>query len=101
LGQSSAGFDFVTSPNIVGGVPVYPIFAYGIYKVTSNGTNKYFYLDYRDYRIGYYEYYPPAPNGHWIDLWIKYKYSEDSFSYSSSSFITGFHNISNGQLLNF
>jgi hypothetical protein len=80
---------------------VYPILAYGIYKVTSNVTDKYFYLDYRDCRIGYYNYYPPEPNGHWIDLWIKYNYSEDSFSYSSSSFITDFHNISNGQLLNF
>jgi len=38
----SAGFDFVTSTSI----PQVPVFAYGLYKVTNNVNNKYFYIDY-------------------------------------------------------
>lgn len=96
MGQQSAGFDFVTS---MGGAPGtgYPDFAYGLYKLTISGSNKYFYLDYRDYRVGYYQ---PPINGHEIDLWIKYVYSEDKFQFSSHDGWIDYIDISNGQLLN-
>jgi hypothetical protein len=99
MGTQSAGFDFITARTLVGGIPQYPIFTYGLYKVTSNETNKYFYLDYTDFRIGYYILYNPPSSGHNIDLWIKYDYNKDSLYYSSSG--SGYYNIGNGQLLNF
>ncbi len=94
MGQQSAGFDFVTS---MGGAPGtgYPDFAYGLYKVTITGSNKYFYLDYRDYLVGFYS---PPFNGHKIDLWIKYKSNSDKFEYSSDS--NDYFEITNRQLLN-
>lgn len=100
MGQESAGFDFITS---MGGAPGtgYPDFTYGIYKLIISGSNKYFYLDYRDYRIGYYENYSPPSYGHRIDLWIKYKYDNNSLYYSSTGSELDFHNITNGELLNF
>ncbi|NWG29209.1 MAG: T9SS type A sorting domain-containing protein [Ignavibacteriaceae bacterium] len=91
LGQWSAGFDFVTSQN------GYSVFAYGLYKLTISGSNKYFYLDYRDYRVGYYS---PPINGHVIDLWIKYVYSEDKFQFSSHDGWIDYADIINGKLLN-
>jgi hypothetical protein len=99
MGSGSAGFEFITSN--AGANSPYPVFAYGLYKVTSNGTNKYFYLDYRDYRIGYYSSYSPPTNGHNIDLWIKYRYDQDVFYYSSTGSANDFHSIESGQLLNF
>lgn len=39
MGSSSAGFDFITS---YGGQGGYPDFAYGLYKVTNNISNKCF-----------------------------------------------------------
>lgn len=94
LGDNSAGFDFITAQN------GYPTFAYGIYKVTNNVSSKYFYLDYRDYRVGYYNCYDPPPYGHRIDVWLKYDYSNDIFSYKSGNPDNMYHNIANGQLLN-
>lgn len=97
MGSSSAGFDFVTSDNTG-----YPNFAYGVYKVTSNVTNKYFYLDYRDYRIGFYGYYNPPSEGNDIDLWVKYKYLDDKFYYNTYNYgSVNYVPIENGQLLNF
>ena len=98
MGGLSAGYEFITSNR--GLNSPYPVFAYGLYKVTSDGTNKHFYLDYRDYRIGYYSYYSPPTNGHNIDLWIKYRYDQDVFYYSSTGSANDFHSIESGQLLN-
>lgn len=98
MGIYSAGFDFITSTGGSGG---YPDFAYGLYKVTNSVSNKCFYLDYRDFRIGYYSSYSPPTYGHNIDLWIKYKYDEDAFYFSSTDNDSDYHLINNRQLLNF
>ncbi len=94
MGTQSGGFDFVTSQNCC------PVFAYGLYKVTSNGTNKYFYLDYRDYRAGYYDCYSPPSIGNDIDVFIKYNYYTDTYSYSPTPDDDDYINIVNGELLN-
>lgn len=91
----AAGFDFITTTY---GNPGYPVFAYGLYKVSSNRTNKYFYIDYRDDRISFYQ---PPYSGDMIDLWIKYEYSSDKFFYSSFGPTTNFVEIQNAQVLNF
>lgn len=100
MGHQSAGFEFIAvKAGAIGSG--YSVFAYGLYKVTINATNKYFYLDYRDYRIGYYSYYSPPTTGHVIDLWIKYRYDQDIYYYSSTGLANDFHIIEAGQLLNF
>jgi hypothetical protein len=81
LGSSSAGFDFVTSLN------GFPTMAYGLYKVTSNGTDKH-----------YYSCYNPPSIGNDIDIRIKYDFDFDTYSYSPTN--DDYINISNGQLLN-
>jgi hypothetical protein len=90
------GWDFVTS---ITNNPPYtiPIYGYGLYKMTTNNSNEFFYLDFRDDRYGYYQ----SPiNGHWIDLWIRYDASTQKFSYSSSgSAYESFINISKGEYI--
>lgn len=93
--QQAAGFDFITTTY---GTPGYPVFAYGLYKATSNRTNKYFFLDYRDDKISFYQ---PPYYGDMIDLWIKYEYSSDKFFYSSVNSTSNFVEIQNAQVLNF
>lgn len=94
MGQASSGFDFVTSQDAG-----QPVISYGLYKIISDSTNKYFYLDYRDYRIGFYNYYLPPSYGNDHDLWIKYRYSLNRLEYSTNSI--DYIEITNGQLLNF
>jgi hypothetical protein len=52
--------------------------------MTTDHSDEYFYLDFRDDRYGYYSLYQPPTNGHNIDLWIKYDAGTHQFSYSSS-----------------
>lgn len=94
--QQARGINFITS---TGGANQL-VFAYGLYKVTSNRTGKYFFLDYRDDRIGFYSLYQPPTYGHDIDLWIKYVYPSDKFYYSSFSATSNFIEIQNAQVLN-
>ena len=94
--QQAEGINFITS---TGGANQL-VFAYGLYKVTSNRTGKYFFLDYRDDRIGFYSLFQPPTYGHDIDLWIKYVYPSDKFYYSSFSATTNFVEIQNAQVLN-
>jgi hypothetical protein len=65
------GWDFVTD---ITNNPPYsiPIYAYGLYKIYTNHSTEYFYLDFRDSRYGWYLSYQPPSYGHDIDLWIKY-----------------------------
>jgi Secretion system C-terminal sorting domain len=74
------GWDFVTDITNNPPYPI-PIYAYGLYKLTTNHSGEYFYLDFRDDRYGYYQ---QPTNGHPIDLWIRYNASAQKFSYSSS-----------------
>lgn len=97
LGQNSAGFEFVGLSNAG-----FPLIGFGLYKVTNNLNNKYFYLDYRDYRAIYLVHYQPNDST-WqnsIDIWIKYNGQTSTFSYSAKGSSTGFSVIENGQLLN-
>ncbi len=72
LENSWGGFDFVMSRNAGA-----QIFGYGLYKFSvSNG--KYFYLDYRDERIGCDNY---GTVGHNIDVWIKYDKNTNQLQY--------------------
>lgn len=61
------GFSVCCSQN--GGVA---IFGYGLYKITTNESDAYFYLDYRDHRYGNYENYPIHENVQEADIWLKY-----------------------------
>jgi hypothetical protein len=91
------GWDFVT--DITNNPPYYiPIYAYGLYKLSTNHSSKYFYLDFRDDRYGYYGWYQPPTFGHNIDLWIKYDANTQEFSYSSLG-SEPFNTISNAQLI--
>lgn len=74
------GWDFVTDITNNPPYPI-PIYAYGLYKVTTDHSDEFIYLDFRDDRYGYYS---SPVNGHWIDLWIKYDASANKFFYSSS-----------------
>lgn len=56
---SWAGLDFTTSPGN------YQIFGYGLYKVTNSESSSYFFIDYRDQRVGCTPY---GNNGHPIDV---------------------------------
>lgn len=97
LGQNSAGFEFVGLANAG-----FPVIGFGLYKVTNNLNNKYFYLDYRDYRSIYMVWYQPNDST-WqnsIDIWIKYNGQTNTFSHSAKGPSTGFNMIENGQLLN-
>ncbi len=71
-----SGWDFATSQNTQ--VQVY---GYGKYRLTVG--NKSICLDYRDTRCGFYEYLGLEPDGHPIDLWIKYNHDDGNFYYNS------------------
>ena len=85
---SWAGLYFTTSSD------GYQIFGYGLYKVKNSESDSYFYIDYRDQRVGCSPY---GNNGHFIDVWFKYNATLDKFYYSNNS--SDFFQISNGQLL--
>lgn len=95
LGGHSGGYNFITSPDQYN----YPIFAYGLYKVTNNVNDKYFFVDYRDTRAGFYRYFEPPTVGQEIDVWIKYNETNGYFEYSTHPSYYGYTSISNGQLL--
>ena len=69
--DSSWGFDFVTSQDP--GIPHFPVFTYGLYKVTNNLNYFYFYLDFRDDEYGFFEIF------HYIDVFINYDYSVNTW----------------------
>jgi hypothetical protein len=73
--EGASGWKFVTIPEK--GID---IFGYGKYKLTVEG--KYFYLDYRDDRIGYYGDFGPS-TGHPIDIYIKYDHNSEELSINS------------------
>ncbi len=89
------GLDFTSSQDNGG---FYDIYGYGLYKVTNSESSSYFYIDYRDYRIGRDDY---SPIAHDIDINIKYNASTNSFSYNNHDGTTNYYNISNGSLLLF
>lgn len=93
------GWDFVT--DITSNPPYYiPIYAYGLYKLSTNHSSEYFYLDFRDDRYGYYSWYQPPTFGHAIDLWIKYDANTQKFSYSSTGSASDpFITVSNAELI--
>jgi hypothetical protein len=74
-----------------------PVYGYGLYKMSTNASNSYFYIDYRDARIPYLT----IPSNHWVDHWIKYDFSNNSFYYSAISSVGPFTTISNGEYLKF
>lgn len=87
-----SGFDFVSSRNA--GVDS---FAYGLYKFsTSNG--KFFYLDYRDERIGCDNY---GTVGHAIDIWIKYVGGQNPELKYKVSGTAQYQTVNNGTYLAF
>jgi len=100
LGDSySAGFDFITSPHTIGGGYGYPVFTYGLYKVTNNINGKYFYIDYRDNRAGFYVMYDPPFDGNETDLRIFYDGNSNQFAYWDFSLPLYYENISVGDVL--
>jgi len=77
---------------------VVPAYGYGLYKMSTNASNSYFYIDYRDARIPY----SNTPHqGHAVDLWFKYEFNNNSFYYSNSGYFGIFTPISNGEYLRF
>lgn len=94
------GWDFVTDPTSNPPYPI-PIYAYGLYKMSTNHSNEYFYLDFRDDRYGYYNWYPPPTHGHDIDLWILYDAVTQKFSYCSDGCndLNSFIEASNAELI--
>ncbi len=95
LPQFWDGIHFTTSRE---GGTIEKVYGYGLYKVTTSESNIYFYLDYRDQRVGCSSY---GNIGHHIDLWIKYNATTNTFSYSNRGGVLPFYSISNGQLLSF
>src|SRR5690606_20083212 len=73
---------------------------FGLYKVTNNLNNKYFYLDFRDYREGFYVHYLPNTPSYKssIDIWIKFKGNKFQYSVEGDDSIY-FNDIIDGQLL--
>jgi len=92
-----AGLDFVLSQTYQG---YYPIFGYGLYKVTTNESNAYFYLDYRDDRFGNYSQYSPVTFGHDQDIWIKYDDAANKFYLKSGGSFEWGDPLINGETLN-
>lgn len=76
----------------------YQAIAFGLYKMTTNESDSYFYLDYRDTRYGRYDLFLPPSYGHDADIWIKYNSDEDKFYINSKGDFT-YDPITNGQLL--
>ena len=74
-----------------------PIYGYGLYKMSTNASNEYFYIDYRDSRIPYLN----IPSNNWVDHWIKYDFSNNKFYYSTISSVGPYTQISKGQYLKF
>ena len=75
--DSTFGFNFIP----VGSFYDYGNYTYGLYRVNSNYSEQYFYLDYRDDRYPLSE--PPyisAPGGN--DIWVLYKKTNNKFYYS-------------------
>jgi hypothetical protein len=91
------GWDFVT--DITNNPPYYiPKYAYGLYKLSTNESSEYFFLDFRDDRYGYYLSYQPPSYGHDQDLWIKYDATNNKFYYASQPNLP-FQVINHGQVV--
>ncbi|MBZ0199383.1 MAG: hypothetical protein K8H86_05920 [Ignavibacteriaceae bacterium] len=76
-----------------------PVYGYGLYKITSSSGDAYFYIDYRDRRIGRSDYAPPPLQG--IDIAIKYDKINDEFLYKVFGASGDFVEIENGALKRF
>lgn len=69
------GWDFVTDQN----TNPAPVYAWGLYKISTDESDTYFYIDFRDHRWPDYD----SPyNGHETDTWLRYDEDEDEFAYS-------------------
>jgi len=90
------GFNHQNSNNVYDSVQM-DSFAYGLYKISQNRGQAYFYLDYRDNNWGYYS----NCAGHCQDIWIKYDKINDSFSYlNKGDKVTNFNDPSWVQIEN-
>lgn len=90
------GWDFVLSQDNGG---TYPVYGYGLYKLTTNESNCFFYIDFRDDRFGNYSQYSPPSYGHDIDIWIKYDDLNNEFYLKSKGDFEWGNSISTGQTL--
>jgi hypothetical protein len=88
------GWDFVLSQNNGG---TYPVYGYGLYKLTTNESNSFFYIDFRDDRLGNYAQYSPPSYGHDIDIWIKYDDLNNEFYLKSKGTYEWGNSLANGQ----
>ncbi|MEA3288048.1 MAG: hypothetical protein U9Q77_11840 [Candidatus Marinimicrobia bacterium] len=81
------GFNFVRSEDNSGSPD--NVFGYGKYKrsVEAGEDSYYLFLDYRDDRIGYYNYLG-TPTGSSIDIWVRFDYNDNSFWINSYGFNT-------------
>ncbi len=80
-----SGFNFAI-PNL----STYSNYGFGLYKMSIDGSDQYFYLDYRDQRaVGYTQ---------TIDIWIKYNSSTNKFYYTVSRNPENYIEITSGQL---
>ena len=91
-----AGLDFTASQDNSG---FYDIYGYGLYKISNSAANDYFYIDYRDKRIGRYDY-STIPSAHSIDIKLKYNLLTNTYSYYNHD-DSGYHDIQNNSLLKF
>lgn len=72
-----------------------PVFGYGLYKISTNASNSYFYIDYRDARIPYLN----IIYNQNIDHWIKYDFNNHNFYYSTYGTIGPWTQIENREYL--
>ena len=93
--DSWGGLDFVSSQQ-----HTYQVYGYGLYKITNSiNSNAYFYIDYRDRRIGRNDYAPQPIQG--IDIAIKYDKIIDKFLLKVFGASGDFEEIENGALKRF
>ena len=85
------GWDFVTSKTAQGR----PNYGWGLYKVSTNDSEAYFYIDYRDHRWPAYD---TPVTGHATDLWLRYNHGDDEFEYCGTSSGT-YTTVSDGEYL--
>jgi len=71
-------------------------FAYGIYRITQNIGQAYFYIDYRDNNYGNYY----NCDGHCQDIWLKYDKNKDEFSYLNNGLEATSFNSNSWKVIN-
>ena len=86
------GWDFVTAQNTY---PA-PVFAWGLYKISTDESDEYFYIDFRDTRWPDYD---TPVYGAPTDIWLRYDEEDEEFEYTSSYPSIGFTTINDGEYL--